>query len=134
MPITHCLGSVPDERDCVEEAIKRSRRTILVVSPGYVTWNLTSYEILSAQLEMLKRRHAIVTIIFRDVSESRLAGHVDPQLCRILDTFPCHRWPDSEDIHRQDKFWNRLRVYLPKKKPAEQQADEAENGQGDTCV
>lgn len=93
------------------DAIEKSRRTILVISPDYVTSEWTRMEYQMAQVEMLKLRHKIIPIIFRDVSDS---SSIDKCLKFILKTVTYIKWPGDTDTKGQRRFWEQLKVTMPK--------------------
>ncbi len=50
-------------------AVHKSRRTLLVLSPCYVQGEWTRFEYQVAQHQMLKLKHRIIPIIFSDISK-----------------------------------------------------------------
>lgn len=94
-------------------AIENSRRTIMVLSPNYVESEWCRMEYQKAQHEMLKRKHRIIPIMFRDISK---ADKCDSALYDILHTVTYIQWPEDGDSLKIDRFWNQLRLSLPKKR------------------
>ncbi|XP_052826212.1 delta-like protein C isoform X2 [Octopus bimaculoides] len=95
-------------------AVEKSRRTILVLSPDYVISEWTRMEYQIAHQEMLKKRQKIIPIIFRDLNKLEL----DKNLSYILKSITYLEWPGSneEDRCKLEKFWGKLRLTMPKKR------------------
>lgn len=94
-------------------AIENSRRTIMILSPNYVESEWCRMEYQKAQHEMLKRKHRIIPIMFRDITK---ADKCDSALYDILHTVTYIQWPEDGDSLKIDRFWNQLRLSLPKKR------------------
>ena len=109
--------------------MERSRRTILVLSPNYVSSEWCRLEYQKAQQEMLKLRHKIIPVVLEDV---RKVPGVDKTLHTIMDTVTYIEWP-GESKHTVSKgagrgisgdtkqadvdhFWKLLACSMPKKK------------------
>ena len=107
------------------EAIEKSRRTILLISPEYVIrdeW--VQYAEQVAQHEILRRRSRIIPILLRDISD--VMDRVDPTLRYIMDGLSYLEWPGKDDPKKEALFWKKLRLCMPKKKvppPADTAAD-----------
>lgn len=93
------------------EAINNSRRTILVLSPRFLSSEWTRYEYQVALQEMLKKKHRIIPVILEDISEME---DVDETLKQILSSITYIKWPESEK--KQKHFWKTLQFSLPKKR------------------
>ncbi|GFS21741.1 protein toll [Elysia marginata] len=111
-------------------AVERSRRTILVLSPNYVSSEWCRLEYQKAQHEMLKLRHKIIPVILEDV---RKVSGVDKALRTIMDTVTYIEWPGEQafpvpdgarrniDLSTNqkaavDRFWKLLTCSMPKKR------------------
>ena len=64
-----------------------------------------------AQQEMLKLRHKIIPIMFRDVSDM---DSMDKCLKFILRTITYLKWPGDTDTKGQKRFWEQLKLTMPK--------------------
>ncbi|KAL4235556.1 Toll-like receptor [Mactra antiquata] len=95
-------------------AVQGSRRTILIISPAYVTSEFTQFEYQVAQQEMLKRKHRIIPILLEDISSCKET--MDPMLKVILGSVTYIEWPKVENEKKLDKFWKRIELSMPKKK------------------
>lgn len=63
---------------------------------------------------MLKRKHRIIPIMLEDISG---VTNVDKNLKGIISSVTYLEWPKSEEKEKkEDKFWKRLQLSLPKKK------------------
>ncbi len=65
---------------------------------------------------MLKMRHKIIPIIFRDISHIKI---MDQNLKFLLETITYLEWPGIENSKKEEKFWERLKLSLPKLKSIE---------------
>lgn len=106
-------------------AINNSRRTILLLSPRYIDSDWAKLEYQVAQREMLKRRHLIVPIVLEDFSDSRT--EIDPNLKAIINSVTYIEWPGIEREKKLNKFWERVRLSMPKTK---RQSAESQNKSG----
>lgn len=93
------------------EAIYNSRRTILVLSPRFLSSEWTRYEYQVALQEMLKKKHRIIPVILEDISEME---NVDETLKQILSSITYIKWPENEK--KEKHFWKTLQFSLPKKR------------------
>ena len=101
--------------DNIIRAVKESRRTILLISPGYIQSEWTKLEYEVAQQEMLKRKQRIIPVLLDEISQSK--SSMDPTLENILSAVTYLEWPnDSSDEKKNEKFWKRLQLSLPKKR------------------
>ncbi|KAH3696169.1 hypothetical protein DPMN_083634 [Dreissena polymorpha] len=94
-------------------AVENSRRTILVVSPHYLTSNFTKMEWQLAQQKMLERKNKIIPILLEEISSQK--DTMDPNLKSILDSVTYIEWPGDQS-KKVDKFWQRISLSMPKKK------------------
>lgn len=85
----------------------------MVLSPNYVESEWCRMEYQKAQHEMLKRKHRIIPLMFRDITKS---DKCDKALSDILSTVTYLQWPEDGDSQKIDRFWNQLRLSLPKKR------------------
>ncbi|XP_053394476.1 uncharacterized protein LOC123524762 isoform X4 [Mercenaria mercenaria] len=102
-------------------AVQSSRRTIMIITPSYVTSEFTKFEYQVAQQEMLKRKHRIIPILFDDISECKET--MDPNLKVILDSVTYIEWPKDGNEKKLAKFWKRMELSLPKIKNRSVEAD-----------
>ena len=110
--------------------MERSRRTILVLSPNYVSSEWCRLEYQKAQHEMLKLRHKIIPVILEDV---RKVPEMDKALRTIIDTVTYIEWPGEPElsiakstarnlvasckmIADLDRFWKLMACSMPKKR------------------
>ncbi|BFZ17064.1 hypothetical protein BsWGS_20103 [Bradybaena similaris] len=97
-------------------AIEGSRRTILILSPSFVSSEWCRMEYQKAQYEMLKLKHKIIPIILEDISGM---PEIDRNLQNIMDTVTYITWPGNEEStssKRLAKFWTLLELSMPKRK------------------
>lgn len=97
-------------------AIEGSRRTILILSPNYISSEWCRMEYQKAQYEMLKLKHKIIPIVFEDISD---VPGMDKNLKTIIDTVTYIKWPgDDESVSDKKlaKFWKLLELSMPKKR------------------
>ncbi|OWF41725.1 Protein toll [Mizuhopecten yessoensis] len=108
-------------------AINNSRRTILILTPRYVSSEFTRLEYQVAQHEMLKRKHKIIPVLLEDIS--MVNDTMDPNLKLILRcvTYLEYPGPDAGENNTK-RFWEKLSLAMPKKRQTEekqkQQIDE----------
>ncbi|RUS75705.1 hypothetical protein EGW08_016520 [Elysia chlorotica] len=112
------------------QAVERSRRTILVLSPNYVSSEWCRLEYQKAQHEMLKLKHKIIPVILEDV---RKVPEMDKALRTIIDTVTYVEWPGEPNTSfprnfdkvidasttkdtDHDRFWKLLACSMPKKR------------------
>ena len=89
-------------------AIQHSRRTILILSPSFLQSEWTRLEYQVAQHEMLKLRHRIIPVMFRDITHLK---DTDENLKVIINSVTYVTWPG--DVSKQGEFWEALRKALP---------------------
>ncbi|GFN93976.1 toll-like receptor [Plakobranchus ocellatus] len=133
--------SVKSEK--ILEAIEKSRRCILLLSADYISNEWCRFEYLIAQHETcIKVKQRIIPIMLDDIDKDK--KKMDKTLRYIVDSVKCLRYPcppselrdgqcsstgDSEGAHaknkeviaferRQARFWERLRLSMPKKREA----------------
>lgn len=112
----HFRDFVPGETisNNIINAVEGSRRTILILTPRYVESEFTQFEYQKAQTEMLKRKHRIIPIMLEDISG---VSNIDKNLKGIINSVTYLEWPKSEErAKKEEKFWKRLQLSLPKKK------------------
>ncbi|XP_053394474.1 uncharacterized protein LOC123524762 isoform X2 [Mercenaria mercenaria] len=119
----HFRDFVPGETiaNNIISAVQSSRRTIMIITPSYVTSEFTKFEYQVAQQEMLKRKHRIIPILFDDISECKET--MDPNLKVILDSVTYIEWPKDGNEKKLAKFWKRMELSLPKIKNRSVEAD-----------
>ncbi|CAL1544805.1 unnamed protein product [Lymnaea stagnalis] len=104
--------------DNITGSVKKSRRTLLVISPAFVSSSWCKFEYQMALQEMLHEKHRILPIIIGDVSH--LKDEMDDTLKSILNTVTWLEYPGIDASEQQlDKFWKRLALSLPKKRPGQ---------------
>ncbi|XP_036361305.1 protein draper isoform X2 [Octopus sinensis] len=116
LKIIYTFQNYEDHAICnnIINAVEKSRRTILILSPDYVISEWTRMEYQVAHQEMLKKRQKIIPIIFRDISIQEL----DKNLSYILKSITYLEWPGTseQDSPKLSKFWEKLRLTMPKKR------------------
>ncbi|XP_059142952.1 multiple epidermal growth factor-like domains protein 11 [Physella acuta] len=107
--------------DNITGSVKRSRRTILILSPAFVASGWCKFEYQMALQEMLCEKHRILPIILGDISH--LKQDMDDTLKTILKTVTWLEYPgkDSSD-EEMEKFWKRLALSLPKRRPGQMES------------
>ena len=102
----------PDISSNIVHAVEQSRRTILIISPDYVgsIWTRLEYQV--AQQEMLRMRHKIIPIIYREIKHMT---NLDPNLRMLLDSVTYLQWPGESAKSKGSKhFWKSLQNALDK--------------------
>ncbi|XP_059155235.1 uncharacterized protein LOC131940564 [Physella acuta] len=97
-------------------AIENSRRTIMVLSPSYVSSEWCRMEYQKAQYEMLRLKHKIIPIVLESVDDM---PEMDSNLRTIINTVTYIQWPGEEEpssSKKVDKFWKLLELSMPKRK------------------
>ena len=100
--------------DNITEAVRRSRRTLLVVTSAYLhsTWCKFEYQV--ALHEMLGERHRVLPIVMCDVTRDNM----EPTLTSLLDVVTWLEYPgDGCSQQELNRFWERLQLSMPKKRP-----------------
>lgn len=96
-------------------AINSSRRTVLILSPSYVTeWSKSEYN--KARQEILKIKNKVITIVLEDFSDLQ---DCHPFFRSVTDTAYSIKWPGedrSEKSNSISKFWKLLQLSMPKKR------------------
>lgn len=71
---------------------------------------------------MLKRKHRIIPIMLEDISG--VTSNMDKNLKGIINSVTYLEWPkESEKSKKEEKFWKRLQLSLPKKKVSDSEKD-----------
>ncbi|XP_060072655.1 uncharacterized protein LOC132552494 [Ylistrum balloti] len=100
-------------------AIDNSRRTILVLTPRFVTSEFTRFEYQIAQQEMLKRKHKIIPILLEDISD--VNDDMDPNLKQIINSVTYIEYPGKDPSEKKiNHFWRKIVLSMPKKRASEQ--------------
>ncbi|KAL4221383.1 hypothetical protein ACF0H5_019641 [Mactra antiquata] len=116
----HFRDFVPGETisNNIINAVEGSRRTIIILTPRYIESEFTQFEYQKAQTEMLKRKHRIIPIMLEDISS--VSANMDKNLKGIINSVTYLEWPKENDkSKKEEKFWKRLQLSLPKKKALE---------------
>lgn len=97
-------------------AVKGSRRTILIITPGYLQSEHTMFDFYVAQQAMLERKHRIIPVLLDDISDFK--SSMDPNLKTVLSSITYIEWPNdsSNNEKKIEKFWKRMQLSLPKKR------------------
>ncbi|KAK0052071.1 hypothetical protein Bpfe_018401 [Biomphalaria pfeifferi] len=104
--------------DNITESVKKSRRTLLIISPAYISSGWCKFEYQMALQEMLMEKHRILPIILGDVSH--LADETDETLSAILKSVTWLEYPGKDASEQEtERFWKRLELSLPKKRPGQ---------------
>ncbi|XP_055886564.1 uncharacterized protein LOC106062301 isoform X2 [Biomphalaria glabrata] len=104
--------------DNITESVKKSRRTLLIISPAYISSGWCKFEYQMALQEMLTEKHRILPIILGDVSH--LADETDETLSAILKSVTWLEYPGKDASEQEtERFWKRLELSLPKKRPGQ---------------
>ncbi|KAK3734806.1 hypothetical protein RRG08_063652 [Elysia crispata] len=115
----------------ISESVKRSRRTIMVVSPAYVSSDWCRFEFQMALQEMVSQKHRILPILLDDVSS--LKKDMDETLRKVLEAVTWIKYPGSDASNKElDQFWKRIILSMPKKRPTA--AEQGSNNQQFTSV
>lgn len=113
----HCRDFVPGETiaNNIINAIAKSRRTILILTPRYVNSEFTRLEYQVAQHEMLKRKHRIIPVLLEDIST--VNDTMDPNLKQILRCVTYLEYPGKDGSNKNiNRFWKKLSLAMPKKR------------------
>ncbi|XP_069106975.1 neurogenic locus notch homolog protein 1-like [Argopecten irradians] len=117
----HHRDFVPGETiaNNIIKAVDNSRRTILILTPRFVTSEFTRFEYQIAQQEMLKRTHRIIPILLEDISH--LYDSMDPNLKQIIKSVTYLSYPGEEASEKKiNNFWKKLSLSMPKKRAVEE--------------
>lgn len=90
-------------------AIESSRYTILIISPTYIESMWTRMEYQIAQQNMLKFKHKIIPIIYKDITHVK---NVDLNLKTMLKSITFLQWPGEGDKSERTFFWKQLKRAL----------------------
>lgn len=87
-------------------SVKRSRRTLIVLSKSYIksVWGMMEFHVAKVSA-MAERRSRVIVILLEDLSENDV---LDPELRWYMRTNTYLCWNDPW-------FWNKLRYTLPQK-------------------
>ncbi len=97
------LGRAID--DCIVEAINKSRKTILVLSPEFLNSGWCQFEVrMVKERVMEERRDSFVIVIFRSLDQT--GTKVPKNLVRLLERKIYVEWTSDPDGQRL--FWRRL--------------------------
>lgn len=99
-------------------AITHSRRTIVLLTPRFFESEFTLFEYQQAQYEMLHERIRIIPILLEDISSVKY--DVDKHLYQNINSSTHIKWPRNENDAKQDRFWKRLVLSMPKKRDVEE--------------
>ncbi|XP_033727764.1 neurogenic locus notch homolog protein 2-like [Pecten maximus] len=100
-------------------AIDNSRRTILILTPRFVTSDFTRFEYQVAQQQMLKRTHKIIPILLEDISH--LHTDMDRNLKQIIKSVTYIEYPGEDASEKKaNHFWKKLSLSMPKKRAVEE--------------
>lgn len=99
-------------------AVANSRRTIVLLTPRFFESGFTQFEYQQAQYEMLHERIRIIPILLEDISSVKYG--VDKHLYQIINSSTHIKWPPNENEAKQDRFWKRLVLSMPKKRDVEE--------------
>ncbi|RUS71956.1 hypothetical protein EGW08_020284 [Elysia chlorotica] len=104
----------------ISESVKRSRRTIMVVSPAYVSSDWCRFEFQMALQEMVSQKHRILPILLDDVGS--LKKDMDETLKKVLEAVTWIKYPGTEAKDKElDQFWKRISLSMPKKRPVSEE-------------
>ncbi|XP_077998713.1 uncharacterized protein LOC144451688 [Glandiceps talaboti] len=111
----HHKDFLPGEAICtnIVDAITKSRRTILVMSPSFVRSGWCIYELEQAYHEMIDYQHKLIPIMFEDITDM---PDLPPILQTILKTISYIDWSKNGTQKDKTKFWKRLIKVMPKKR------------------
>ncbi|XP_038046200.1 neogenin-like [Patiria miniata] len=102
--------------DNISDAVHRSRKTLLLLSPGFIESEWCCYEFQAALSQMLHLQTDLIPVIFKDLGPQE---NLSPDLQTILRTLSYVTWPGAiqggryqtqEDL---DCFWSLLWQSLP---------------------
>ena len=76
---------------------------------------------------MLKHnKHRIIPVILEKITD---VEDVDKNLLYILGSIPCLKWPGEGKEKKEKVFWEKLRLFMPKRRENARQEEAADNGQ-----
>ncbi|XP_033643028.1 uncharacterized protein LOC117303069 isoform X2 [Asterias rubens] len=103
--------------DNISDAVRRSRKTLLLLTPGFVESEWCRYEFQAALLQMLRRQMDIIPVIFEDLGNP---ANLSDDIQTVLRTLSYITWPgavlDGRGPQREgdkDRFWKLLWESLP---------------------
>ncbi|XP_071805986.1 uncharacterized protein [Asterias amurensis] len=103
--------------DNISDAVRRSRKTLLLLTPGFVESEWCRFEFQAALLQMLRRQMDIIPVIFEDLGTPE---KLSEDLQTVLRTLSYITWPsavlDGRGPQREDdeeQFWKLLWESLP---------------------
>ncbi|XP_038047777.1 uncharacterized protein LOC119721908 [Patiria miniata] len=102
--------------DNISDAVHRSRKTLLLLSPGFIESEWCRYEFKAALSQMLRLRTDLIPVIFEDLGPQE---NLFEDLQTILRRLTCIMWPNdpTRDQYQTDEdrqqFWKLLGQALP---------------------
>ncbi len=104
--------------DNISNAVRLSRKTLLLLTPGFVESEWCRYEFEAALLQMLRRQMDIIPVIFENLGNLE---NLSEDLQTLLRTLSYITWPGAVLDGRgaqweadEEQFWKLLRESLPR--------------------
>ena len=111
--------------DNIMSAVHLSRRTIMIITPDYLTSDWCKFEYQMALQEMMVDRHRVLPIIAGDVEE--LKEKMKGAMRRLLESVTWLEYPGHEaGQDKLDRFWTKLVRSMPKKPAPVEDIEEVE--------
>ena len=111
--MSHGMAGIIDN---ISDAVHRSRKTLLLLSPGFIESEWCRYEFQAALSEMLHLQTNLIPVIFEDLGP---LDNLSLDLQTMLRTLSYVTWPAAVQKGRyqteadEDRFWNLLWQALP---------------------
>ena len=111
--MSHGMAGIIDN---ISDAVHRSRKTLLLLSPGFIESEWCRYEFQAALSEMLHLQTNLIPVIFEDLGP---LDNLSLDLQTMLRTLSYVTWPAAVQKGRyqteadEQRFWNLLWQALP---------------------
>ncbi|XP_070579561.1 uncharacterized protein [Ptychodera flava] len=96
----------------IEEALDKSRCTILVLSPAFIQSRWCQFETMAAMRKLVDNGQRLIPIMKEDVLHLELT----PLMKRILDSVTCIKWKQNGTEKQKNKFWDELESAVRKRR------------------
>ena len=78
------------------DAITSSKRTLLILSPDFVSGDWPEFEVQCALRESLQKNHRLVPVVLTPLDD--VTQDMSPTLQHIVSSFKCVHWPMEDDV------------------------------------
>ncbi len=95
--------------DNIVDAINGSRKTLLILSPNFLSSDWCNFEVRMARAKLIEdRRDSIVLLLYKQLDVA--GGRIPKKLTKLLEKKTYAEW--TEDVTGQRLFWNKLVLAL----------------------